>query len=171
MTHASSRVSALRSVALNVPDLVLAEQFYTSVWHLDVAARTPTALYLRGTGADHHLLALHQADGPAQIRHVTLRARDRAALDTVQQAVVLAGGRVLHSAAPVTEPGGGEAKGNRDASEQEKEQPREHQRDKVGGNKGGHVSSSGRVQQTRGLPPRAPVLQAAVLPLSCRARQ
>lgn len=109
MTHASSRVSALRSVALNVPDLVLAEQFYTSVWHLDVAARTPTALYLRGTGADHHLLALHQADGPAQIRHVTLRARDRAALDTVQQAVVLAGGRVLHSAAPVTEPGGGEA--------------------------------------------------------------
>ena len=63
MTHASSRVSALRSVALQVPDLAVAEKFYTTIWHLDVVARTDHAIYLRGTGADHHLLALHQAEG------------------------------------------------------------------------------------------------------------
>jgi catechol 2,3-dioxygenase len=109
MTHASSRVAALRSVALNVPDLPAAEQFYIQIWHLSVAARTADALYLRGTGADHHLLALHQADGPARIRNVTLRARSRAALDEVAQSVAAAGGRVLASVGPVQEPGGGTA--------------------------------------------------------------
>ena len=109
MTHASSRVCALRSVALNVPDLAAAEHFYTSIWHLEVAARTDGAIYLRGTGADHHLLALHQAAGDAQIRHVTLRARDAAALDAVAHAAVQAGGHVLQAQAPVTEPGGGVA--------------------------------------------------------------
>ena len=109
MTHASSRVAALRSVALNVPDLQEAEKFYTQIWHLDVAARTADALYLRGTGADHHLLALHQAPGAARIRNVTLRARSRVALDEVAQSVAAAGGRVLEPVGPVQEPGGGTA--------------------------------------------------------------
>lgn len=107
MTHASSRVAALRSVALTVPDLAQAEAFYTGTWNLSVAARTSDALYLRGTGADHHLLALHLAPGAARIRNVTLRARSRAALDDVAQAAVKAGGRVLEAIAPVQEPGGG----------------------------------------------------------------
>jgi catechol 2,3-dioxygenase len=109
MTHASSRVSALRSVALNVPDLALAENFYTQIWHLDVVSKTDTAIYFRATGADHHVLALHQASGPARIRHVTLRARDRGALDAVALAVVAAGGRVVSPVSSVDEPGGGEA--------------------------------------------------------------
>ena len=107
MTHSSSRVSALRSVALNVPDLAVAEHFYTAVWHLDVVAKTEQAIYLRGTGPDHHLLALHHAEGPAKIRCVTLRAREASALEAIAQAAVQAGGRVLQPLAPVTEPGGG----------------------------------------------------------------
>jgi catechol 2,3-dioxygenase len=107
MTHASSRVSALRSVALNVPDLAAAESFYTTVWHLQVAARGDGAIYFRGTGSDHHLLALHQAEGPAQIRCVTLRARSRSALDVVASAALSAGGKVLQPVAQLNEPGGG----------------------------------------------------------------
>jgi len=109
MTHASSRVSALRSVALNVPDLAAAEHFYTTVWHLQIAARHDGAIYFRGTGADHHLLALHQAEGPAKIRCVTLRARHRSALDKVITAALAAGGKVLQPIAQVSEPGGGTA--------------------------------------------------------------
>jgi catechol 2,3-dioxygenase len=109
MTHASSLVSGVRSVALTVPDLVQAEAFYTDIWHLEVVARTPQALYFRGTGADHHLLALHQADGPARIRCVTLRARSREALDQVAQRAPQHGGRVLQPVGPLTEPGGGTA--------------------------------------------------------------
>jgi catechol-2,3-dioxygenase len=48
-------------VALTVPDLAAAEAFYTGTWRLEVAARGDGALYLRGSGSDHHLLALHAA--------------------------------------------------------------------------------------------------------------
>jgi catechol 2,3-dioxygenase-like lactoylglutathione lyase family enzyme len=109
MTHASSRVSALRSVALNVPDLAKAEHFFTAIWQLAVVARTDQAIYLRATGPDHHVLALHAATGPAQIRHVTLRARSVAALHEVAQAAVQAGGKVLQPVGEVGEPGGGVA--------------------------------------------------------------
>jgi catechol 2,3-dioxygenase len=99
-------IASLRSVALDVPDLARAETFYTEVWRLTVAARTDNAIYLRGTGADHHLLALHAADQLA-IRHVTLRARSQAALPAIAQAAVAAGGRVQQALAPIAEPGGG----------------------------------------------------------------
>lgn len=107
MTHASSFVSGLRSVALNVPDLALAEKFYTEVWHLAVAARTSEGLYLRATGADHHVLALHHAAGPARIRNVTLRGRSREALDEVARRTQQQAGRVLSPVGPLNEPGGG----------------------------------------------------------------
>lgn len=109
MSHASSLVSALRSVALTVPNLSDAEAFFTKTWHLQVAARTEDALYLRGSGADHHLLALHLAPGAAQILHVTLRARSAQALALAAQKTEAAGGRVLAPPAPLTEPGGGQA--------------------------------------------------------------
>lgn len=109
MTHASARISGLRSVALNVPDLAQAQEFFTTIWHLDVVAREAGALYLRATGDDHHVLALHEAAGPASVRNVTLRARSLQALDEVAQASVAAGGRVLQVASPVHEPGGGTA--------------------------------------------------------------
>jgi len=103
---ASKWIQALRSVALDVPDLARAEDFYTRVWHLDIAARTDRAIYLKGTGADHHLLALHQADALA-IRNVTLRARRAEALQHIKQAALSAGGRILEDVGPVPEPGGG----------------------------------------------------------------
>ncbi len=109
MTHASSLISALRSVALTVPDLTLAEDFFTRTWHLQVVARTNNALYFRGAGSDHHLLALHHAPGAARILHITLRARSLNALSLAAQKTVSAGGHVLAPTAPLTEPGGGHA--------------------------------------------------------------
>ena len=107
MTHASSLISGLRSVAFNVPDLALAEDFYTRVWGLSVSARESGALYLRATGADHHVLALHQHNGPAQIRCVTLRARSLLALPQAAAAALSAGGRVVQALAELNSPGGG----------------------------------------------------------------
>ena len=109
MTHASSLVGALRSVALTVPDLSAAEAFYTHTWHLQVAARTDDALYLRGAGTDHHLLALHRAPGAAHILHVTLRARSPEALALAAQKTEAAGGQVLAAPAPLHEPGAGQS--------------------------------------------------------------
>src|SRR4026209_2606215 len=66
-------ISALRSVALTVPDLAAAETFYTRVWQLEVAARTADTLYLRRTGDDHHLLALQAGGAGPPAPHATAR--------------------------------------------------------------------------------------------------
>ena len=88
-------IEGLRSVALHVPDLARAEDFYTHNWHLEVAGRGDNVLYLRGSGTDAYLFALHQGGEAPQIRHITLRARSREALDIVRENVVRAGGKVL----------------------------------------------------------------------------
>ncbi len=108
-------IQGLRSVALSVPDLDAAERFYTQVWRLDVAARDAGALYLRGSGSDHHLLALHAAPGRPQLRCVTLRARNLAALAAIGQATRAAGGTLEQAPAAATDPAGGQRMLIRDA--------------------------------------------------------
>lgn len=101
-------IAALRSVALNVPDLAQAEAFYTQVWHLEVAHRKEGAVYLRGSGTDHHLLALYAGREVAQLRQVTLRARSADALQAVADAAVRAGGTIVSPIGPLTKnPAGG----------------------------------------------------------------
>jgi catechol 2,3-dioxygenase-like lactoylglutathione lyase family enzyme len=100
-------IAGLRSVALNVPDLARAEQFYTQVWNLEVAARADGVLSLRGSGSDAWLLALHAGGGVPQIRHVTLRARTAEALTAIATNVQRAGGKLLAPAATVKDPAGG----------------------------------------------------------------
>jgi len=108
-------IQALRSVALTVPDLAAAEAFYTDTWKLQVAARGEGVVYLRGSGSDHHLLALHASAGTPTIRQVTLRARHADALAAIAQATVAAGGVVEQAAAASPEPAGGQALLIRDA--------------------------------------------------------
>ncbi|MBP6902815.1 MAG: VOC family protein [Burkholderiaceae bacterium] len=108
-------IEALRSVALTVPDLAAAEAFYTQVWRLEVAAREPGVVYLRGSGRDHHLLALQQRPGVPQIHKVTLRARSLAALSAIAQATPAAGGVVEQGLAAASDPAGGQRLLIRDA--------------------------------------------------------
>jgi catechol-2,3-dioxygenase len=105
----SPLVAGLRSVALDVPDLAFAGDFYTRVWHLDVAARTAGALYLRGTGPAHHLLSLHAAERVA-IRNVTFSARGVASLQAIaDRCATVDGARVLAPIAASDDPAGGTA--------------------------------------------------------------
>ncbi len=108
-------IAALRSVALTVPDLAAAETFYTQVWHLSVADRADGVIYLRGSGSDHHLLALHAAPGTPQLRLVTLRARSAEALAAVAAATLAAGGVVEQYPGPALDPAGGQRVLIRDA--------------------------------------------------------
>ena len=100
-------ISGLRSVALTVPDLDAAQAFYTGTWGLEVAERQPGVLYLRGSGADHHLIALHAAPGTPRLLKVTLRARHAYALAAITAAVPAAGGRVERGVEPSNDPAGG----------------------------------------------------------------
>jgi len=103
-----SHVSDLRSVALNVPDLKQAEEFYTRTWLLQVAARESDALYLRGSGREHHILSLHRAAKPA-LRHIAFRVRSAGSLDAIAGEAVAAGGRVVSGVSKSTDPAGGSA--------------------------------------------------------------
>ncbi len=99
-------VTALRSVDLGTPDLARSVDFYTAVWGLDVVERTSDAVYLRATGADHHVLALH-AGTRSELRSVTFRSDTVADLDHIAAAARAHGCSILSGPAPTTEPGGG----------------------------------------------------------------
>ena len=99
-------VNAIRSVGIGVPDLARAEAFYTTVWGLSVSARAGGVVYLRGTGADHHVLALC-AHPSSEILWVAFRVRDEQALGTIAKNVSKAGGILIAPAVPNAEPDGG----------------------------------------------------------------
>ena len=84
-------VCALRSVEIGVPDVALAEKFYVDTWLLTAAARSATTVYLRGTGAAHHLLSLTQTEKP-ELLAVTFNAASRKEVDALAQSVPAHGG-------------------------------------------------------------------------------
>ncbi|MET3619947.1 VOC family protein [Burkholderia ambifaria] len=99
-------VTALRGIAIGVPDLALAEQFYTETWRLAVVARTVDAVYLRGTGAAHHILALHRSEQP-DVRSVDFSVASIDALHALAQVIPEHGGAIVSSPDATGEPGGG----------------------------------------------------------------
>lgn len=113
MTHFPLR--ALRSVDVEVADLAAATEFYTHVWGLALAERTVGGVWLRGTGADPHLLALHAGPRSA-IRSVTFRAAPDTELGAVAAAMLANGATLVHDARALDEPGGGVAVAARDAA-------------------------------------------------------
>lgn len=84
----------LRSIAIGVTDLAAAEQFYVSTWGLAPAARSTDAVYLRGSGVHHHILALHRSGQP-DVRRVDFSVAQRADLDLIAARVREHGGSVL----------------------------------------------------------------------------
>lgn len=87
-------VVALRSVDLSTPDISTSERFYADVWGLEVAARTRDVVYLRASGTDHHVLALHRSD-TADMRSVTFRAASPEDLATIAGAATREGAQVV----------------------------------------------------------------------------
>ena len=82
----SGKVKAVRSVTLGVPDLAASKAFYTGIWGLTPVLERSDALYLRGTGPYHHVLALVSHDKP-QVLELDLLADDRAAITALHQQV------------------------------------------------------------------------------------
>ena len=77
-----ARVTAVRSVELGVRDVGSASGFYSDTWNLDPVAEVDGSRYFRGTGPEHHILALHRREKPALIR-VNLAAPDAESVDVL----------------------------------------------------------------------------------------
>ena len=101
-------ITGLRSVALGVTDLAEHEKFYTDAWNLTVAERGADGVYLRGSGAPHHIISLHQRPQTAVLA-VTFTATNADALATIAKQVTASGGTLESGPAPATDPAGGTA--------------------------------------------------------------
>jgi catechol 2,3-dioxygenase-like lactoylglutathione lyase family enzyme len=76
---ASARITGLRSVELGVPDLDRSSDFYQKVWGLEEIAAEGDTIFLRGTGAEHHVVTLRQTP-KAELLAVHFSASDRTAV-------------------------------------------------------------------------------------------
>jgi catechol 2,3-dioxygenase len=102
----SGKVMAVRSVTLGVTDLAASKAFYTGIWGLTPVLERADAVYFRGTGPYHHILALTAHDKP-QVLALDLLAEDRAAIAALHQQVSASGAAQITAPAPHGAPGGG----------------------------------------------------------------
>ena len=106
MTERAAKVTGLRSVDLGVTDVAAHARFYTDTWRLTSVAERDGSIYLRGTGAYHHILALHPRDQPSLLC-INLAAANGEAVDALHARVTAAGAPQVDAPAAVKEPGGG----------------------------------------------------------------
>ena len=103
---ASNSACGLRSVHFGVVDLEQALDFFTRVWGLSRISVSDQAAYLRGTGSDHYVVAVHKRTH-TEILRADLNAADRTAVDAIHARLVAAGAKAVTSPVELTEPGGG----------------------------------------------------------------
>jgi catechol 2,3-dioxygenase len=78
----NARVTGVRSIEFGVRDLRASADFYTRVWGLEEVASEGDAVFLRGTGAEHHLLTLRERP-KTSLLGVNFAAADRSAVDSL----------------------------------------------------------------------------------------
>lgn len=102
----SARVRGVRSVEIEMGDPARAATFYRQIWNLTEVAIRGDTHYLRGTGAYHHILAIHPARGRSSIRRIAFDAANRDVVERLHRTVAAA---AVHCEAPhdVDQPGGG----------------------------------------------------------------
>lgn len=94
------QVNGIRGIALTVRDLDASVRFYEDCWGLQEVARMGPSVYLRATGAEHHVLALHQAHASALLS-VSLAAADKAEVDGLYSRAVAFGASVIDAPEPL----------------------------------------------------------------------
>ena len=100
------QVTSLRSIEYNVPDLAKTSRFYEICWGLKKVAEEDGKHYFRATGAEHHIVVLHEG-GKASVNRINFAADDNAAVDGLH--AKLSGLGISTDGAPgeLTGPGGG----------------------------------------------------------------
>jgi len=103
---ADPRVTGLRSIEFNVPDVTTTAKFYEKCWGLAPVTQTAGAHYLRATGAEHHIVVLHEGD-KAGMRQVNFGASNKATVNALHTKLQGLGAPVTVDPAPLSGPGGG----------------------------------------------------------------
>ena len=99
-------VTGLRGVDLGVRDVAAAARFFTDVWRLTQVAERGGAVYLRGSGAYHHIVSLHPRPRP-ELLCINLAAAGKEGVDRLHASARAAGAERIDAPAAIAEPGGG----------------------------------------------------------------
>lgn len=89
------RVNGLRGVELAVFDLKQTADFYCNAWGLEEVVSEGGSMYLRGTGAEHHVLTVHERPRAGLVA-INFSADDRRAVDGLHAKAVALGAEVIH---------------------------------------------------------------------------
>ena len=99
-------VTALRSVDLGTPDLARSEAFYREVWGLERVGTADGVVYLRATGRDQHVVALHRS-ARTELRAVTFRVADADDFEAISRNAIEQGATLIAAPAANVAPDGG----------------------------------------------------------------
>jgi catechol 2,3-dioxygenase-like lactoylglutathione lyase family enzyme len=99
-------VRGVRHVEIEMSDPAAAAAFYAGVWNLEPVESAGVSHFLRGTGAYHHILAIHQARQRPALRRIVFDAAGRDMVDGLHRAVRRATTR-CEEPHRVDRPGGG----------------------------------------------------------------
>jgi catechol-2,3-dioxygenase len=103
---ADPRVTGLRSIEYSLPDVETSAKFYEKLWGLDPVEVRDGAHYFRATGAEHHIVVLHE--GPdATVKQVNFAADSKADVDSLHAKLGGLGVSLAGDPAPLASPGGG----------------------------------------------------------------
>lgn len=101
-----ARLRSLRAVSLHTPRATESAEFYSEVWGLTPVERGDGAAWLRGTGQEHHILELHEAERNA-LGKIVFSVGDRREVDTAARRLAAHGTRPLAGPGVLDQPGGG----------------------------------------------------------------
>jgi catechol 2,3-dioxygenase len=105
-TVSTASVTGLRSVEFAVTDLDRSLRFYEDVWQLEPVERETNAVFLRGSGDEHHIVILRKADTPGLLS-ASFSAPDRLIVDTLFERVSRCGGAPFAAPRALDLPGDG----------------------------------------------------------------
>ena len=94
MSQPVARLHSLRSVQLRVPTVAESTDFYSEVWGLSVVERERDETWLRGTGANHHVLQLSHGDRNG-LGRISFAVRTRREVDEAARRLAAHGVPVL----------------------------------------------------------------------------
>jgi catechol 2,3-dioxygenase len=102
----TATVRGVRSVEIEMSQPERAAEFYGNVWNLTEVERKDGSVWFRGTGAYHHILAIHPARAGAAMRRLTFDAANRDVVQALHKTVA-ASGCLCEAPHDVDAPGGG----------------------------------------------------------------
>ncbi len=106
MSAGGALVDRVRGLVLQAPNAPDSAPFYTAVWGLHPAGEHDGAVLFRGTGTEHHILALERAP-TSGLAAIELGAPDIAAVDALHERALAMRVTVRRRPGALSTPGGG----------------------------------------------------------------